>query len=116
MDYYFNVCDKFIKPKNYYKHFESNTHKEFDKCKHTELTIENPDIKDVDEVFYACIIQHNKQYDHFLFKCHFELVFKDNQNSTWIKSNFFIVKIMISWKKQLEYVIDDFKNKGYDFN
>ena len=51
MVYYCDVCDKIIKPKSKYKHFKSNIHKENDKCKHMELTIENPDIKNVDEVF-----------------------------------------------------------------
>ena len=58
MDYYCDVCDKFIKPKSKYKHFKSNTHKEFDKCKHMESTIENTDKNNVDEVLYAYIIQH----------------------------------------------------------
>ena len=31
MDYYCEVCDKYIKPKSKYKHFKSNIHKEFDK-------------------------------------------------------------------------------------
>ena len=39
-----------------------------------ELTMENPNIDDIDEVFYAYFIQHNKQYDHYLIKCHFKLV------------------------------------------
>ena len=61
MDYYCEVCDKFIKPKSKYKHFISNTNKEFDKCKQLELTIENPNINNVDELFHACIIQHKKE-------------------------------------------------------
>ena len=28
-----------------------------------ELTMENPDINNVDQVFYAYIIQHIKEYD-----------------------------------------------------
>ena len=77
-----------------------------------ELTIKNPDIYNVDEVFYAYNIQHNKYYDHFFIKCHFKLVFNDNQYSTWIKPDLFNKKRMISWKKYLENVIDDFKDKG----
>ena len=79
MGYYYDVYNKFIKPKSKNKHFKSNTHKEFDKSKRMELTIENTDIDNVDEVFYAYIIQHNKQYDLYLIKCHFKLVFIDNQ-------------------------------------
>ena len=81
-----------------------------------ELTIENLDMNNVDEVFYVNIIQLNKQYDHYLIKCHFQLVFNDNQYSTWVKSNLFNNKTMNSWKKYLGNVIDDFKNKGYNFN
>ena len=57
------MCDKFIKPKSKYKHFKSNTHEEIDNFKHMEVTIENPDITNADEVFYAYNNQHNKQYD-----------------------------------------------------
>ena len=63
-----------------------------------ELTIENADINNVHQEFYAYNIQHNKQYDHFLIKCHFKLVFIDIQYSTWIKSNLFNNKTIISWK------------------
>ena len=80
-----------------------------------ELTIENPDTKNVDEVFYAYIIQHNKEYD-YLIKCHFKLVLNDNQCSTCVKSNLFDNKTMISWQNFLEKVVADFKNKGYNFN
>ena len=116
MDSYCDVCDKFVKPKSRYKHFKSNILKEFDKCTHMELTIENLDIHNVDEVFYAYILQLNKQYDHYLIKCHFKLVFNDNQYSTWNKSHLFINKTMNSWRKYLQNVIDDFKYKGYTFN
>ena len=64
-----------------------------------EITIENPIIDNVDEVFYAFIIEHNNQNDHYLIKCHFKLVFIDIQNSEWIKSNLFDNKTMICWKK-----------------
>ena len=60
MDYYCEVCDKFTKPKSKYKIFKSNTHKEVDNCKHTELTNKNPHINDIDEIFYASIIEHKK--------------------------------------------------------
>ena len=99
MDLYCDVCDKFINPKSKIKHCESSTHEEFDKCKHMELTIENPDINNVDEVFYAYIIQHKKQYDHHLIKGHFKIVFKDNLYKDWIRSNLFNNKTMISGRK-----------------
>ena len=109
MDYYSEVCDKIIKPKSKYKHFKSNTHREFDKCKHMELTNENPDINNVDQVFYACNIQHNKEYDHYLIKRHFKLVFNDNQFSTYVKSNLFDKIKMVCCQNSLEKVIDEYK-------
>ena len=116
MDYYCDVCDTFFKPKSRNKHFKSNTHEDFDICKNLEITIGNPDINNIDEVFYAHIIQHNKQYDHFLIKCHFRITFIDSQYSTWIKSNVFNNETMIVWKKFLKNVIDDFKKDGHNFN
>ena len=108
MDYYCEVNDKSINSKSKYKHFKSNIHEEFDICKHMELTFENPNIDNLDEVLYPYITQHSKQYDHYLIKCHFKLVFNDNQYSVWIKSNLFNNKTMISLTKYLENVIDDF--------
>ena len=116
MDYYCDVCDTFIEPKSKNKHFKSNTHKGVNKCKHAELTIENPDKKSVNEAFYAYIIQHNRECDYYFIKCHFELVFNDNQYSTYIKSNLFDNKTKISWRNFSEKVIDDFQNKRYIFN
>ena len=104
------------KPKSKYKHFKSNTHKGFNKCKHAELIIENPAIKSVIETFYAYIIQHNRECDYYLIKCHFELVFNDNQYSTYIKSNLFDNKLKIFWRIFLEKVIDDFQKKRYNFS
>ena len=56
MEYYSDLCDKFIKPKSKYKHFKSNTYEEFDECKHIELTIENLDINNVTTCFTHTLI------------------------------------------------------------
>ena len=61
MDYYCDVCDKNMKPKSKYKHFKSNVHKEFDKCKHIFLSHKIIDISDVDEAIYLYIIEHDKK-------------------------------------------------------
>ena len=79
MDYYCEVCDKYIKPKSKYKHFKSNIHKEFDKYKHILISLKDINIRDVDEAFYWPIIEHNKKFDYYLVKCHFKLVFNDYQ-------------------------------------
>ena len=116
MDFYCDVCDKNIIPQNKCRLFESNIHKEFDECKHMDLTIENLDINNVDELFYAYIIQNNKQYDYYINKCHLKLVFNVIQYSTCVKSNFFDNKTMVSCQNFLEKLIDDFKNERYNFN
>ena len=90
------------------KNISNQTYIEFHICKHMELTIEKPDEKNIGEIFYTYIIQHNKQYDLYFIKCHFNLVFIDNQNITCIKSNLFINKTMNSGKKYLQNVVDDF--------
>ena len=63
-----------------------------------ELTIENLDINNVDEVFRAYVIQHFKENDFFMITCHFILVFNDYQHSENVKSNLFENKAMISWQ------------------
>ena len=91
------MCDKSIKLESKFKQFKSKTHKEFNKCKHLELTIENPNTKDVDRFFYGYNIQHKKEYDYYLIKCRFIIVFSDNQYSTYVKSNLVDKKTIISW-------------------
>ena len=59
MEYYCEVCDKYIKPKSKNRHFKSNIHEKFDKRKPIIITIENPDIKDVDSIFCSYITEHN---------------------------------------------------------
>ena len=98
MDYYCDVCDKLIKPKSNFKNFKPNTHEKFDICKRMELANENPAINKVREVFYAYIIQHERENIYYLIKCHFKLVFNNNQYRTYVKSNLFDNKTMISWQ------------------
>ena len=116
MDFFCDVCDEFIIPKSKYKLFKSNFHKEIDSCKHLELTIENPNKNDIVEIFYAYITGHNKKYEYYFTKCHFKLVFNDNQYSTYVKSNLVDNNTMVSWRIFFKNVIRDFKDKGYIFN
>ena len=104
MDYYCEVCDKFVKPTSKYKPFKSNVHKEFNKGEYMELILENPDINNVNDVLYAYIIQHNKEYEYYHIKCNFILVFNVNQFSEKVTSNFFDSETMNSWQ--------NFLNKG----
>ena len=61
MEYNFEICDKYIKPKSKYKHFKSSIQKQFDRCKHIKLTIENPNMKNIDKSFNTYIIERNKK-------------------------------------------------------
>ena len=87
MDYYCSTCDKYIKLKSKYKHFKSETHNEFDRCKHEVIANTNPNIDKIDELFCAYIIEHNKKFDHFFVRCQFKLVFNDNYYSTVVQSD-----------------------------
>ena len=59
MTFFCNVCDKTIKLKSKTAHFKSSIQKEFDRCKHRKLTIENPNMNDIDKIFHAYIIEHD---------------------------------------------------------
>ena len=98
MDYYCDVCDKFIKAKSNYKYFKTNIYKEVERCKNKELAIENPNMNDIDEILCAYIIELSKKYDYYVIKCHSKFVFNDNQYSTYIRSNLFDNKTMLSGK------------------
>ena len=53
MEYFCELCYKYINRKSKHKHFKSKAHKEFDKCNYISLTFENPNINYIDELFYA---------------------------------------------------------------
>ena len=52
MDYNCEVCLKHIKVEIKYKHFESNSYQESNKCKHILLSHKNIDTNNVDEAFF----------------------------------------------------------------
>ena len=97
MDYFCDECDKNIKLKSKYKLFKSNSLKEFEKCKHILLSLEDIDIKNVDEAFYLYIIEHNKKFDFYLVNTQFNLVFHDYQYCPYVTSNLSDNRTMISW-------------------
>ena len=97
MDYYYEVCDIFIKPKSKQNHSKSKIHKELDRSKHIKLTIENLHINDVDKAFYEYIIEHKNKYDCYLIKTEFILVSNDYQCCPYITSKISDKKTMCSW-------------------
>ena len=63
MDYHCKVC--VINPSRYRMNISilNQKLKEIDNCKQIKLNTENPLIKDIDRIFYAYIIEHNKKID-----------------------------------------------------
>ena len=111
-----DVCPKYIKPNSKYSHSNSKFHQKFDDCKHIILSHKDIDIKDVDEAFYSYIIEHNKKFDYYLVKCEFKIIFNIYEFCPYVTSNLSDIKTMIPWKNFSEKVIDDFKDKRYNFN
>ena len=109
------MCEN-VKGKNKHKHFKSKSHIEFDKCKLILISHKDIDINDVDEAFYFYIIEHNEKFDYYLVKCEFELVFNDCKQYPYVTSKLSDIKKMIPWKSFVKKLIDDFKDKGYNFN
>ena len=112
MEYFCEVCPENIEIKIKYKHFKSKSHQEFNKCKQIILSHKNIDINDMDEAFYLYIIEHKKKFEYYRVKCEFKLVFNDDKFCSCIASKLSDNITLISWKKFLEKLIEDFKDKG----
>ena len=61
MRHYCEICLRNIRKKSKYSHLRSKSHNEFEKYKPIIISLKNVDIKDVDEIFYLCIKDHNKK-------------------------------------------------------
>ena len=81
-----------------------------------KLNFENPDKNNFDRAFYENIIRHNKKYDENLVIGQCTLVCNNNQFCPYVSSIISDKKTMISLRNFSEKIIDDFKNKGYNFN
>ena len=73
-------------------------------------------MKDVDEMLYLYMIDHNKKNIHYLLKGEFKLVFNDNQDCKYITTSMIDNKTCVSWSNYLREAIDSLKAEGYDFN
>ena len=65
----------FIKPKIKSKHFKSKNHIHLNKQKHIKLTIDNPIVNNIDEIFFTYINEYNNKYEFYLVRCEFKLCF-----------------------------------------
>ena len=116
MDYYCEICNIHIKPKSKSKHLKSNNHKKLNKHKHIKITIDNPNINNIDEIFYNHIKEYNIMYEYYLIRCEFKLSFLDREDYGFISSKLTDNQTFISWKIFIENVINDFENDGYVFS
>ena len=73
-------------------------------------------MKNVDEVFYLYLIEHNKKFDHYVVKCEFKLLFNDYEFCPHITSKLSFNKRKITLSKLLKAMVDDLEDKGYVFN
>ena len=116
MSYYCEICLRDIKKKSKNSHLKSKSHKEFEKYKHIILSLKNVDIKDVDEILYLHMIDHNKKFDQNLSKGQFKLVFNNNQGCKYVLTSMIDNRTCVSWSNYLRDAIDKLKEEGYDFN
>ena len=116
MRYYCEICLRDIKKKSKCSHLNSKSHKEFEKYNHIILSVKNVDIKDVDEILYLYMIEHNKKFYHCLLKGQFKLIFINNQYCKYILTSMIDNRTCVSWANYLREAIDKLKEEGYDFN
>ena len=96
MRYYCNICLLDIKKKSKHSHLKSKSHKEFEKYKHIILSLKNVYIKDVDEILYLYMIDHNKKFTHYFLKGQFKLVF-NNQDCKYLMTDMINNTTNVSW-------------------
>ena len=86
------------------------------KNKHIILSLKNVDIKDVDEILYLYMIDHNKKIYHCLLKGQFKLIFKNNQDCENILTSMIDNRTCVSWSNYLRDAITNLNVEGYGFN
>ena len=115
MTYYCDICLRDIKKKSKYSFLKFKSHKDFEKYKHILLSLKNVDIKDVDEILYLYIKDHNKKFNQYLLKGQFKLVLNNNQDCKYIMTDMINITTNISWLNYLRDAIDSLKEEGYHF-
>ena len=116
MSYYCETCLRDIKKKTKYSQLKSKSHKELEKYKHIILSLKNVHIKDVDEIIYLYMIDHNKKFYHYLIIGEFKVVFNDNQDCKYKTTGMIDNKTCISWSNYLRDAIDILKEQAFLFN
>ena len=103
----------FIKPKIKSKHFKSKNHIHLDKQKHTQITFDNPNINNIDEIFYSHINEYNNKYEYYLVRCEFKLGLLNTDHYRLASSELTENRTMVSRKIFVENAIINLKNEGF---
>ena len=111
MRYYCVICLRDIKKKSKYSHLKSKSHQEFEKYKHIMSLLNNFEIKDVDEVLFLYIKDHNKKIIRYLLKGQFSLVLNNNQGCNFLFTCMNNNTTNISWSNYFREAIDSLKKK-----
>ena len=106
----------FNKPKSISRHLKSNNHKNLGKNKHIKLTIINPNIDNIDKIFYIDFNEYDNKYDYYLVRCEFKLCFINMKEYGVASSDLTDNKTMVSWKFFAENVINNLKNERFEFS
>ena len=97
MSFYCDICLRDIKKKRKNSHLKSKSQKEIEKYKHIILSLKNVNIKDVDEILYLYMKNHNKKLNHYLMKGEFKLVFNNNQDCKHVMTGMIDNRTFNSW-------------------
>ena len=115
MRYYCNICLLDIKKKSKHSHLKSKSHKDFEKYKHIILSIKKVDIKNVDEIFYLYMKDHNKKITQYLLKGQLKLVF-NIQDCKYLMTDMINNTTNVSWSNYIRDAIDSLTKEGYHFD
>ena len=97
MGYYCDICVRDIKKKSKCSHLKSKAHEEFENYKQIILSLKNVELKDVDEILYLYMKDHNKKFHQYLLKDQSKLVFDNNQDCKYLMTDMINNTTNISW-------------------
>ena len=106
----------FIKPKSKSKHFNSKNHTHVDRQKHIQTTIDNPNINNIDEIFYSHINEYNNKYEYYLVRCEFKLGLLNTDHYGLASSELTENRTIVSWIFFVGNAINNLRKEGFFFS
>ena len=116
MRYYGDICLRYIIKESKHSHSKSKSHNDFEKYEHIKLSLKNVDIKDVDEILYLYMLDHNKKFNQYLIKGQYKLVFNNDQDCKYLMTHIINITTNFPWSNFLRDAISILKTEGYHFN